>query len=153
MTTKLKEGDKAPDFILPSQDGRDVSLRDYLGKKNVVLYFYPKDFSMGCTTETRAFSASYNEILGMDAEVIGVSSDSTESHKGFANECGVKFPLASDEGGRVKDMYGARSSMGLIPARVTFVIDRQGTVKRIFASQLNPKKHVDEALAALRELS
>jgi peroxiredoxin Q/BCP len=153
MTAKLKEGDKAPDFTLPSQDGRDVSLHDYLGKKNVVLYFYPKDYSMGCTTETRAFSENYERILDMDAEVIGVSSDSPESHKGFASECGVKFPLVSDGGGRVRDRYGASSSMGFIPGRVTFVIDRQGTVRRLFSSQLNPKRHVEEALDALKTLN
>jgi peroxiredoxin Q/BCP len=150
MTAKLKEGDKAPDFTLPSQDGREVSLHDYLGEKNVVLYFYPKDYSAGCTTETRAFSENYDRILSMDAEVIGVSSDSPESHKGFASKCGVKFPLASDGGGRVRDRYGVSSSMGFIPGRVTFVIDRQGTVRRVFASQLNPKRHVDVALDTLK---
>lgn len=153
MSAKLKVGDRAPDFTLPAQDGREVSLHDFLGKRNVVLYFYPKDFAAGCTTEARTFSLNHDRLLAMGAEVIGVSSDSAESHLSFASECNVRFSLVSDAGERVRDLYGVRSSMGLVPGRVTFVIDRQGIVRRIFSSQLNPKKHVAEALDALKTLT
>ena len=153
MPARIKEGDTAPDFTLLSQEGKDVSLHDYLGKRNVVLYFYPKDFTMGCTAEAKTFSANYDRLVGLGAEVIGVSSDSAGSHRGFANECGVKFLLVSDTDGRVRDLYGARSSMGLLPGRVTCVIDKNGIVRKVFSSQLNPRKHVEEALDALKALA
>ena len=149
MSATLKEGDQAPDFTLKSQDGREVSLRETCKGKDVVLYFYPKDFTTGCTAEAKAFSANYDRILEMGADVLGVSSDAGETHSRFANECGVKFALLSDDGGRVRELYGVRSSMGLFPGRVTFVIDSEGVVRRIFSSQLNPKRHVDEAIKAL----
>ena len=149
---KVKVGDKAPDFVLPRQDGAQVSLRDFLGKQNIVLYFYPKDFTMGCTAETKAFGASFEELKRLGAEVLGVSSDSTQSHHEFADSCGATFPLLSDEGGKVRGLYGATGSLGLVPGRVTYVIDKQGVVRHVFSSQLNPKKHVDEALQALKAL-
>lgn len=152
LGAKVREGDRAPDFTLESQDGRVVSLHDYAGSKNVVLYFYPKDFTMGCTAEARSFSANYDAVNGMEAEVIGISSDSTETHSNFASECDVKFPLLSDKGGKVREIYGVRSSLGLLPGRVTFVIDKEGVVRRIFSSQINPKRHVSEAIQALKAL-
>jgi peroxiredoxin Q/BCP len=128
-----------------------VSLHDFVGLKNVVLYFYPKDFTTGCTLETKAFGESYGGISAMGAEVIGISSDSAESHSGFAEECGAKFPLLSDEGGRVRKAYGAKS-MGLMPGRVTFIIDKTGVVRHMFASQLRPKQHITEAVEALKRI-
>ncbi len=121
--------------------------------KNVVLYFYPKDFTVGCTAEAKSFSENYDEILGLGAEVIGVSSDTGESHKGFADQCGVRFTLLSDPGGKARKAYGVQSSFGLIPGRVTFVIDREGIVRRVFSSQLSPRKHVAEAIKALADAS
>ncbi len=152
MVAKIKEGDRAPDFTLQAQDGREVSLHEYSGSKNVVLYFYPKDFTSGCTAEARKFSLNYDAVIGMDAEVIGISSDSSESHNNFATECNVKFPLLSDRGGKVREMYGVRATLGLIPGRVTFVIDKSGVVRRIFSSQINPTRHVSEAIEALKSL-
>lgn len=146
----IRPGDRAPDFALPSQDGKVVSLHDYLGKKNVVLYFYPKDFTMGCTVETKAFGESYGELLDMGAEVLGVSSDSAESHGSFAQECNARFPLLSDHGGKVRDQYGAKSSFGVLPGRVTFVIDKQGVVRHVYSSQIRPKQHISEAVEALK---
>ncbi len=146
-----KVGDKAPDFTLPAQGGRTVSLHDFVGTKNVVLYFYPKDFTMGCTQETRAFSESYDGILDMGAEVIGISSDSAESHGGFAKECGARFPLLADIGGKVRAEYGAKS-MGPIPGRVTFVIDKNGVVRHVFSSQFRPRRHIAEAIEALKAI-
>ena len=152
MSAPLEEGDKAPNFTLTAQDGRRVSLSDYIGKKNVVLYFYPKDFTTGCTAETRAFGSSYGDLTALGAEVIGVSADSEESHWRFAIECGAPFVLLSDPGRKVGKLYGVHGTLGLVPGRVTFVIDRNGVVRRIFSSQLNPKKHVAEAIEALRAL-
>ncbi|MDG6991167.1 MAG: peroxiredoxin [Nitrososphaerota archaeon] len=146
-----KVGDKAPDFTLPAPEGQMVSLHDFAGTKNVVLYFYPKDFTMGCTTETKAFGESYDGILEMGAEIIGISSDSAESHSGFAKECGARFPLLADEEGKVRAEYGAKS-MGLIPGRVTFVIDKKGVVRHTFSSQLRPKQHITEAIEALKAI-
>ena len=146
-----KVGDKAPDFTLSAQGGRTVSLHDFAGTKNVVLYFYPKDFTMGCTQETRAFGERYDGILEMGAEVIGISSDSAESHDGFAKECGAKFPLLADVGGKVRAEYGAKS-MGPFPGRVTFVIDRNGIVRHVFSSQFRPRQHIAEAIEALKAI-
>jgi peroxiredoxin Q/BCP len=153
MAKKLSVGDKAPDFVLPTQSGGVVSLHDFAGSKNVVLYFYPKDFTRGCTTEALAFGENYAELKKLDAEVIGVSSDSVESHRGFAVKCNVSFIMASDEGGKVRDEYGVPSTLGLIPGRVTYIIDKQGVVRHLFSSQMNPKRHVGEALEALQRLS
>ena len=152
MAGKVNVGDKAPDFTLPAQDGRAVSLKDYQGTKNVVLYFYPKDFTMGCTTEARAFGESYGEIAKLGAEVLGVSSDSTDSHAKFATKCEVGFVLLSDSDGKVRKAYGASSALGLMPGRVTFVIDKQGVVRHVFSSQIQPRQHVQEAVEALEKL-
>jgi peroxiredoxin Q/BCP len=152
MSAKVKEGDRAPDFSLPAQDGRVVSLHDFLGQSSVVLYFYPKDFTVGCTAEAKTFSENYEEVRTMGAEVIGISSDSSRSHESFAAQCNVKFPLLSDERAKVRTLYGVKSSLGLFPGRVTFVIDRKGVIRRVFSSQVNPRRHVTEAIAALKTI-
>jgi len=128
-----------------------VSLHDFAGIKKVVLYFYPKDFTMGCTAETKMFSEKYDDVLAMGAEVLGISSDSEESHGRFAQECGVRFPMLADAGGKVRDIYGAKGTFG-IPGRVTFVIDKQGVVRHVFSSQLRPKSHTSEAIEALKAI-
>jgi peroxiredoxin Q/BCP len=149
----LKAGDRAPDFALESQDGRTVALHDFLGSRNVVLYFYPKDFTPGCTAETKTFSENYGDVLAMGAEVLGISSDSPDSHSSFARECGATFPMLADKGGRVRRTYGVKSSLGLTPGRVTFIIDKEGIVRYVFSSQLRPRRHVAEALEALKAIS
>ena len=130
-----------------------ISLRDYLGTRCVVLFFYPKDFTTGCTAETRAFGENYSELQNLGAEVLGISSDSGESHGDFARECGASFPLLADAGGKVRELYGVKSTFGLIPGRVTFVIDKGGIVRHVFSSQIRPKQHVSEALDALKGIS
>ena len=152
MGNGVQVGEKAPDFTLPKQDGEMVSLHDFEGKQNVVIYFYPKDFTRGCTTETIAFGENYEDLRKLGAEVIGISSDSIESHRGFAEKCKVGFVMVSDEGGKVRESYGVSSSFGLVPGRVTYVIDKQGVVRHVYSSQLNPKRHVSEALEALKAL-
>lgn len=142
-------GDVAPEFTLISQAGQNVSLRDLLGKTELVLYFYPKDNTPGCTTEARAFRDRYEEFRKLGAEVVGVSSDSVESHRGFAAKCDLPFTILSDEGGKVRRLYGVPSSMGLFPGRVTYVIDTKGVVRHVFSSQMNPAKHVEEAMKVI----
>ena len=145
-------GSKAPDFSLPSQSGAIVSLRDFLGKKPVVLFFYPKDDTPGCTKEACAFRDDYEQFGKLDAEVIGISSDSVESHRSFASKHDLPFTLLSDEGGKVRRLYRVPNTFGLFPGRVTYVIDREGVVRRIFSSQLGVEQHVEEALKALRSV-
>ena len=149
MPKQLKVGDAAPDFALPSQTGEIVNLKDLVGKKEIVLYFYPKDYTSGCTAEACAFRDSYEVFKERGAEVVGVSSDSIDSHKGFASKNSLPFILLSDEDGKVRKLYGASSTFGLLPGRVTYIIDRKGIIRHIFSSQLNPKKHIDEALETL----
>jgi peroxiredoxin Q/BCP len=152
MKDAIKVGDKAPDFELPTGDGEKVRLSDYLGKKAVVLYFYPKDFSPGCTKEACAFRDSYELFKDAGAEVLGVSSDTQESHGEFILKLGLPFQLLSDEGGKVRDLYGVPSSLGMIPGRVTYVIDKNGIVRYIFNSQINAEKHMEESLKIVRSL-
>ncbi len=122
---------------------------DFVGEKEIVLYFYPKDRSPGCTTEAKAFRDSYEVFKDMGAEVIGIRSDSADSHKDFAAKCDLPFILLSDAGGKVRKLYGVPSTLGLLPGRVTYIIDMRGIVRHIFSSQTNPAKHVDEAISAL----
>ena len=145
-------GDTAPDFTLPSQSGESVSLKDFIGKKSVVLYFYPKDDTPGCTTEACAFRDSYEVFKDAGAEVIGVSDDSPNSHQKFAAKHRLPFILLSDSGKQLRKLYGVPSTLGLLPGRVTYVIDKTGVVRHIFNSQLNFKGHIEESLKTLQEL-
>src|ERR1700733_3943026 len=142
-------GSVAPDFELPDQNGNPVSLRSYRGSRPVVLYFYPKDDTSGCTTEACKFRDDFEKFQTIGAEIIGVSDDSTESHARFVSKYHLPFTLLSDKGGRVRKLYGVKKTFGLIPGRVTFVIDRNGVVSHSFSSQSSPARHVEEALAAL----
>jgi peroxiredoxin Q/BCP len=148
----VKVGDKAPDFTLPSQMGDNVTLSEFFGKKNIVLYFYPKDESPGCTREACTFRDSYEELTNLGAEVIGISGQSVESHKTFATHYGLPFILLSDEDNKVPKLYGVPSSMGILPGRVTYIIDKQGVVRHIFNSQTQTQQHVEEAKITLKEL-
>src|SRR3712207_1172440 len=145
-------GSKALNFTLPSQTGEMVRLGDFLGKKPVVLFFYPKDDTLGCTKEACAFRDSFEEFRELDAEVIGISSDPVESHRTFARRHSLPFTLLSDEGGKVRKLYGVPSTFGLFPGRVTYVIDEGGVVRHVFSSQLGVTRHVEEALKAIREI-
>jgi peroxiredoxin Q/BCP len=147
---KVKVGSVAPDFTLPSQAGEMVSLKDFSGRKPVVLFFYPKDDSPGCTKEVCAFRDNFEEFSKLDVQVIGISSDSVESHRRFAAKHDLSFPLLSDEGGNIRRLYEVPKTFGLFPGRVTYVIDKEGVVRHVFASQLSVQRHVQEALAALR---
>ncbi|MEB3178664.1 MAG: peroxiredoxin [Nostocaceae cyanobacterium] len=147
----VKVGDTAPDFTLPDQNGTTVSLKDFHGKA-VVLYFYPKDDTPGCTAESCAFRDQYEVFKSAGAEVIGVSGDTPESHKSFAAKYQLPFTLLSDKGDKVRKLYGATAAFGLFPGRVTYVIDKEGVVKYVFDSMLNFKAHVEEALKTLQQM-
>lgn len=149
---KVNVGDTAPDFTLTSQKGEQVSLSQFRGKKNVVLYFYPKDETRGCTREACTFRDSFELFTDLGAEVIGVSADTVESHKAFAQHYNLPFTLLSDMDNIVRKKYGAESTIGFIPGRVTFVIDKNGVVRHVFSSQLQPEKHVEEARQVLKKL-
>ena len=150
---KVEVGSKAPNFALPSQSGQMISLQEFLGDRLVVLFFYPKDDTPGCTKQACAFRDDYEEFGKLDAEVLGISSDSLESHKSFAARHNLPFTLLSDEGGEVRKLYGVPNTFGLFPGRVTYVIDEEGVVRHVFSSQLGVKKHVEEALQALQIIS
>jgi peroxiredoxin Q/BCP len=153
MARGIQAGDKAPDFTLPSQAGDPVRLGDRLGERVVVLYFYPKDETPGCTKEACAFRDSYEVFAEAGAEVIGVSSDSVDKHAAFAGHHELPFTLLSDEGGQVRKSYGVPSTLGILPGRVTYVIDRTGTVRHVFNSMTNIGRHVNDALDVVKKLS
>ena len=152
MARGIQAGDKAPDFPLPSQAGEPVRLSDRLGEHSVVLYFYPKDETRGCTAEACAFRDSYEVFTEAGAEVIGVSSDSVDKHAGFAGHHKLPFSLLSDQGGTVRKTYGVPAALGVLPGRVTYVIDRTGKVRHLFNSMTNIDGHVGEALEVVKKL-
>jgi thioredoxin-dependent peroxiredoxin len=152
MARGIQVGDKAPDFTLPSQAGETVRLSDRLGERVVVLYFYPRDETRGCTAEACAFRDSHEVFAEAGAEVIGVSSDSVGRHAAFADHHKLPFTLLSDEGGRVRKSYGVPAALGLLPGRVTYVIDRTGTVRHVFNSMINIGRHVNDALDVVKKL-
>ena len=150
---KVKVGDKAPDFTLLSQTGESVTLSKVIGKKTIVLYFYPKDESKGCTRQACEFRDKYEVFTDLGAEVIGVSSDDVKSHKSFAEKNLLPFTLLSDTENNVRELYGVKSTFGLIPGRVTYVIDKKGIIRSIFSSQFNFKKHIKESLETIKGLN
>ncbi len=143
---------EAPDFELQSESGQKVRLSDFRDKKIVIVYFYPKDDTPGCTIESCAFRDVYEDFKDQGAEVIGISSDSVDSHKQFAEKHKLPFLLLSDAGGKVRSAWGVPSTLGLLPGRVTYIIDKKGVVRNIFNSQLDVQKHVSEAKKMLAQL-
>ncbi|MFN0117990.1 MAG: peroxiredoxin [Elusimicrobiota bacterium] len=147
----LKVGELAPDFSLPSQNGNVIRLSQFRERTCVVLYFYPKDNTYGCIAESCDFRDSYEIFKESKVEVIGISSDSPSSHRNFAEKYKLPFILLSDEKNEVRKLYRVPPTMGVIPGRVTFVIDKQGIIRHVFSSQFNPKSHVEEALRIIKE--
>jgi peroxiredoxin Q/BCP len=152
MAQGIQVGGKAPDFMLPAQNGAQVRLSDRLGQRVVVLYFYPKDETSGCTREACAFRDSYEVFADAGAEVIGISSDSVDRHAAFAEHHKLPFTLLSDEKGKVRKSYGVPSLLGVVPGRVTYVIDQRGTVRHVFNSMTNIGRHVTDALDVVKKL-
>ena len=155
--TELKEGQKAPAFNLPSTEGGNIRLSDFAGKKHIVLYFYPKDNTPGCTQEACDFRDSLKKLAGKDAVVLGVSPDSVAAHEKFREKFGLNFPLLSDEKREVLHKYGVwkekslygRKFMGV--ERTTVIIDKEGRIRRIFP-KVKVKGHHEEVLEALKGL-
>jgi peroxiredoxin Q/BCP len=152
MTPSVKVGDPAPDFSLTSSDGRSIALGDYRGKSAVVIFFYPKDDSPACTAEACSFRDSHEDFADAGAVVIGVSSDSDGDHRAFAGKHRLPFPLLADAKGELRARYGVPKTLGLIPGRVTYLIDRDGIVRHITSAQLRPLSHIKEALQVLKEI-
>jgi peroxiredoxin Q/BCP len=146
-------GETAPDFTLPDQSGTPVRLSDFIGKRVVVLYFYPKDETPGCTAEACSFRDSYEDFTRAGAEVIGVSADSVDSHQRFADHHRLPFTLLSDAGGAVAKLYDVQRTLGLWPGRVTFVIDRQGVIRHSFSSATQIDRHISAAAEIVRQLA
>jgi len=137
----------APDFVLPGADGTPLQLSSLRGRK-VVLFFYPRNNTRGCTAEACAFRDAYEELTTAGAEVVGISSDSVESHRGFAASRGLPFPIVSDRDGSVRRLYGASSALLFgATGRVTYLIDEEGVVRDLFSSVFRPLEHVRRARA------
>jgi peroxiredoxin Q/BCP len=146
-------GDRAPDFSLPRADGKPFRLSDAVRARAVVLYFYPKDETPGCTAEACAFRDQYEVFSEAGAEVVGVSGDAADSHQAFASHHRLPFVLLTDADGTVRKLYGVGKVLGLLDGRVTYVIDRQGIVRHVFSSRLHPTRHVAEALQIVKGLA
>jgi peroxiredoxin Q/BCP len=143
-------GDKAPLFRATLQDGSTFDLADVIGRKMVVLFFYPKDHTPVCTKEACAFRDSYQQFTAAGAEVIGVSSDSPASHRSFAEKHRLPFPIISDQDRSLRKLYGVPNTLGFVPGRVTYVIDREGVIRLIFSALFASDDHVRKALEAVR---
>ena len=148
----IQVGDAIPDVVLQSQTGETVNLKSFNGNKCVVLYFYPKDDTPGCTKESCSFRDSYTALQDAGAEVIGISADDVASHKTFASKYNLPFTLLSDTGNAIRKSFGVPSTFGILPGRVTYVIDKSGIVKHITNSQLNFQGHIDESLKVVQGL-
>jgi peroxiredoxin Q/BCP len=142
----LKTGDQVPDFTLPDQDGHPFHLRDYVGKKYLVIYFYPKDESPVCTKEACSFRDNYDAFTKKGAMVIGINGGSVASHHSFQQSHQLPFSLLSDSANRVLKLFGVKGSFGLT-GRKTFVVDRSGKIVYTFSAMLQGTKHEEEALA------
>ena len=148
----IQTGDLAPDVIFPTHTGDRLTLESYRGRKVVVVYFYPKDYTPICTREACAFRDAHDEFLGAGAAVIGVSSDSDRSHYAFVRLHRLPFYLVSDVDGSIRNAFGVPKTMGVLPGRVTYVIDKQGIVRHIFSAQFFADRHAQEALNVVRRL-
>jgi thioredoxin-dependent peroxiredoxin len=149
----LAPGDVAPDFTGTVADGGQLRLRDFRGRRHVILYFFPKDFTPGCTREACSFRDRRPEIAALDAEVVGVSLDTTAKHAAFAEAHQLPYPLVSDRDAAVAGAYGVARLGGWLPSkRVTFVIDKEGVIRHVIRSEFSIDRHIDEALSVLRRL-
>ncbi len=148
----MEQGDSAPDVHFSLCDGATIALADLRRERPVVLFFYPKDNSLVCTKEACAFRDAYEDFVAAGATVVGVSGDSAESHQQFAQQHRLPFLLATDVDGALRRAFGVSKTLGLVPGRVTFVIDREGVVRHVFRGQFAADRHVREALDAVRAL-
>lgn len=145
----VQVGDMAPTFTAPLQDGGTFDSAALLGRKWLVLFFYPKDNTPVCTREACAFRDSYESFAAAGAEVVGVSSDSVATHARFAEKHRLPFPIVADTDRRLRRLFGVVNPLGVIPGRVTYVIDREGVVRMHYAALFASDAHVKQALAAV----
>ncbi len=150
---KIEIGSNIPAFTIKDQNGNPFDINSVIGKKNLVIYFYPKDDSPGCTKEACYFRDRFEVFNEVDALIIGISGQSVESHKKFAEKYRLTYTLLSDKGNKVRKLFGVPTNFfGLLPGRVTYIVDKTGKVIYIFDSQVQATKHVDEALRVLKEI-
>ena len=148
----LKVGDTIPNFKAKDANGNDFDSQNIVGKKPLVIYFYPKDNTPGCTAEACSFRDQYEDFKDLGAEVIGISSDSVSSHQQFSKQYKLPFILLSDNDKKIKTLFGVPSGLfGLLPGRVTYVTDKNGVIQMIFDSML-ATKHIPKALQAIKKL-
>jgi len=149
----IAKGERAPEFEGTLAGGKQLRLRDFRGRRHVILYFFPKDFTPGCTREACSFRDRRAEVAGLDAEIVGVSLDTPEKHEAFAQKYQLPYPLVSDRSGAIATAFGVARLGGWLPTkRVTFVIDKQGVVQHVIQSEFSIDMHIDEALETLRRL-
>lgn len=149
----VKVGDPCPDFSLKNQFGDNMDIKDFIGKKILVIYFYPKDDSMGCTAEACAFRDSYEDFKLYDCEVFGISADSVESHKEFAENQHLSFYLLSDPEKKVRELFGVpRNLFGILQGRVTYIVDKKGIIRSIHNSWIDPVGHIYKAMDVVKQL-
>lgn len=145
----LKVGDSVPEFILQDQNGNDFSSSEFIGKKSMVIYFYPKDNTPGCTAEACSFRDSYEQFTELGAEVIGISSDTSKSHNKFAKKHQLPFILLADTDKKVRKLFKVENSLLVLPGRETYVVDKTGKIVMVFNS-INASQHMRKALKALK---
>ncbi len=149
----LSSGDRAPEFAGALADGRQLRLKDLRGRRHVVLYLFPRDFTPGCTKEACAFRDRRAEVAALDAEIVGVSLDPPDRHAKFAQTYSLPYPLVSDGDAKIAAAYGVSRLGGWLPTkRVTFVIGKDGIVRRVIQSEFSIDRHIDEAIETLRDL-
>ncbi len=149
----IAKGERAPEFEGTLAGGKQLRLRDFRGRRHIILYFFPKDFTPGCTREACSFRDRRAEVAGLDAEIVGVSLDTPEKHEAFAQKYQLPYPLVSDRSGAIASAFGVARLGGWLPTkRVTFVIDKQGVVQHVIQSEFSIDMHIDEALDTLRRL-
>jgi thioredoxin-dependent peroxiredoxin len=150
---KIEVGSTVPQFTLSDQNGNLFNINSVSGRKNLVIYFYPKDDSPGCTKEACYFRDEFEVFKEADALIIGISGQSVDSHKKFAEKYRLSYTLLSDDENKVRKLFGVPSNfLGLLPGRVTYIVDKSGKVVYIFNSQTDAKGHVDEAMKILKGL-
>lgn len=148
----LSVGDKLPEFQLLTQDGLDFDANEFIGKQAMVIYFYPKDDTPGCTKEACKFRDEFEVFSDLNTVVIGISSDDVASHKAFAEKYNLPFTLLADTEKKVRSMFGVPAfGAGLIPGRVTYIVDKKGIVQYVFNNMKDAELHIDKSLEILKE--
>jgi peroxiredoxin Q/BCP len=149
----IELGDVIPHFTAIDANGEEFDTKEYIGKKPLVIYFYPKNNTPGCTAQACGFRDQYQDFTDLGAEVIGISSDSVDSHNAFAKQYKLPFILLSDTDKKIRKLFGVPSGLlGVLPGRVTYIVDKQGKVVLVFDDSINATKHIAEALEAIKKI-